>query len=249
MTVSPTHAMILAAGLGTRMRPLTDDRPKPLVQVAGRALIDHVLDRLEQAAVGTVVVNVHYYADMMEAHLKKRTLPHIAISDERSELLDSGGGVKNALPSLGKEPFFILNADSIWLEGSANSNLVRLARSFDPAHMDALLLLAPTATSLGYSGKGDFSLSEDGHIARRKENETCPYVYTGAAILAPGALQAFSDKVFSLNRLFDQAIANKRLYGLPIDGKWMHVGTPEAVSEAEECLEQEASPKQAKAGQ
>ena len=239
MTAMPSHAMLLAAGLGTRMRPLTDDRPKPLVQVAGRALLDHVLDTLEQAGVGTVVVNVHYCAGMMEAHLAARKSPKIILSDERSGLLDSGGGVKKALPHLGDEPFFILNADSIWREG-AQPNLARLAAAFDPNRMDALLLLAPTADSLGYSGRGDFRRDDDGRLSRRA-GEAVPYVYTGAAILSPDAFQGFDDEIFSLNRLFDRAIAAQRLYGLPIEGLWMHIGTPEAVIEAEEALAMNAA--------
>jgi N-acetyl-alpha-D-muramate 1-phosphate uridylyltransferase len=232
---APTRGMVLAAGLGTRMRPLTDDRPKPLVAVAGKALLDHVLDRLQEVGVGDVVVNVHYYADMMEAHLEKRAQPHITISDEREALLDSGGGVKKALPHLGGAPFFLLNADTIWREG-VHGNLSRLAHAFDAQKMDALLLLAATSTSIGYEGRGDFSLNDAGRLTRRREGEITPYVYAGAAILSPAAFAPFSDTVFSLNRLFDKAIADGRLFGLRMDGQWMHVGTPEAVAEAEELL-------------
>jgi N-acetyl-alpha-D-muramate 1-phosphate uridylyltransferase len=228
------RAMILAAGLGTRMRPLTDDRPKPLVQVAGRALIDHVLDRLQEAGVEQVVVNVHYCADMLESHLAGRRMPRITVSDERARLLDSGGGVKKALPHLGGAPFFVLNADSIWQEHA--SNLTRLASRFDETRMDALLMLAPSVGSLGYDGSGDFDLGSAGHLLRRREGHAAPYVYTGAAILAPAALDAFNDTIFSLNRLFDRAIASERLYGLPLEGRWMHIGTPEAVQEAEACI-------------
>lgn len=233
--IAPKRGMVLAAGLGTRMRPLTDGRPKPLVAVAGKALLDHVLDRLIEAGVGDVVVNVHYYADMMEAHLEKRTHPRIIVSDERAQLRDSGGGVKKALPHLGDEPFFLLNADTIWREVT-QGNLSRLAQAFDAQKMDALLLLAATATSIGYDGRGDFDLDSSGRLTRRKQGAITPYVYAGAAILSPAAFAPFTESVFSLNRLFDKAIADGRLFGLRMDGQWMHVGTPEAVAEAEERL-------------
>ena len=175
-------AMVLAAGLGTRMRPLTDTLPKPLVKVAGRALLDHVLDRLDQAGVTDAVVNVHHMADAIEAHLKTRTRPKIRISDERGELLDTGGGVVKALPLLGPAPFFHMNSDALWIEG-VTPNLSRLAAQFDAAGMDILLLLASTATSIGYEGRGDFAMTPDGRISRRAEREVAPFVYAGAAIL------------------------------------------------------------------
>src|SRR6185503_15970497 len=178
------RAMVLAAGLGTRMRPLTDTLPKPLVAVAGKALIDHVLDRLASAGVTNAVVNVHHMADAIERHLKGRTRPKILISDERGELLDTGGGVVKALKLLGDRPFFHINSDTIWIEG-VTPNLGRLAAMFDPAEMDAVVLLAATATSIGYDGRGDFAMGPDGRLKRRGEREVVPFVYAGAAILSP----------------------------------------------------------------
>lgn len=231
-------AMILAAGMGTRMRPLTDTLPKPLVPVAGKALIDHVLDTLDNAGVETVVVNVHYRADQLESHLLGRASPQIVLSDERDNLLDSGGGIVKALPQLGNEPFYLMNADTIWTE-SVTPNLARMASVFDPSSMDGLLLLAPTTTSLGYDGRGDFTVAEDGCLIRRKEGHIAPYVYAGAAILSPRAFADYKAEPFSLNRIFDALIAEKRLKGLRLEGQWMHVGTPEAVQEAEERLQEE----------
>jgi N-acetyl-alpha-D-muramate 1-phosphate uridylyltransferase len=229
---APSRAMVLAAGLGTRMRPLTDTRPKAMVEVSGRTLIDRVLDRLEKAGVREVVVNVHHNADLLENHLKARTGPKIVISDERGALLDSGGGVKKALPLLGKEPFFLLNADTIWIE-NVRPNLPALAALFDPAKMDILLLLAATSGSLGYDGKGDFEADSEGRLTRRAEGRITPFVYAGAAIIKPELFAGTPDGPFSLNRLFDRAIEAGRLYGLRLDGLWMHVGTPDAVTEAE----------------
>ena len=234
------RAMVLAAGLGTRMRPLTDTRPKPLVEVNGRTLVDHVLDRLAEAGVRDVVVNVHHHADMLEKHVKQRKDLKIHISDEREKLLDSGGGVKKALPLLGSDPFFIVNADTIWIEG-VRPNLMRLAQDFNPARMDALLLLAPTASSIGYDGRGDFDLATDGLLSRRVEGCVTPFVYAGAAVLNPAAFAGLPEGAFSLNRLFDNAIEQGRLYGLRLDGVWMHVGTPEAIHEAEECTAKSAA--------
>ncbi len=234
MSASIRHAMVLAAGLGTRMRPLTDSLPKPLVEVAGRPLIDHVLDRLQDAGVEEAVVNVHHHADRLEAHLKARPAPRIAISDERGALMDSGGGVRKALPHLGSGPFFIVNADTIWIEGSSSA-LAALAAAFDPARMDILLLLAATAKSTGYDGHGDFSAAPDGRLTRRAEGEVTPFVYAGAGVMTPDMFRNMPDGPFSLNLLFDRAIASGRLYGMRLDGLWMHVGTPGAIAEAEAC--------------
>jgi MurNAc alpha-1-phosphate uridylyltransferase len=224
--------MVLAAGLGIRMRPLTDTRPKAMVEVAGRTLIDRVLDRLEKAGVDEAVVNVHHHADLLEKHLKARKAPKIKISDERGALLDSGGGVKKALPLLGKEAFFVLNADTIWIE-NVRPNLPALAALFDPAKMDILLLLAATSGSVGYDGKGDFDADSEGRLTRRTEGRITPFVYAGAAIMKPELFADTPEGPFSLNLLFDRAIEAGRLYGLRLDGLWMHVGTPDAVSEAE----------------
>src|SRR5437764_13727795 len=229
------RAMVLAAGLGTRMRPLTDTLPKPLVPVAGKALIDHVLDRLADAGVTTAVVNVHHMADAIERHLKDRTQPKTLISDERGELLDTGGGVVKALPLLGERPFFHVNSDTIWIEG-VTPNLGRLAAMFDPAGMDAVMLLAATATSIGYEGRGDFSMAPDGRLTRRGEREVVPFVYAGAAVLFPPLFANAPQDAFSLNRLFDRAIEAGRLFGLRLEGTWMHVGTPGAIRAAEAAI-------------
>jgi len=229
------RAMVLAAGLGKRMRPLTDTVPKPLVRVAGKPLIDYVLDRLSDAGVTQAVVNVHYHAAQIEAHLAVRTRPRIVISDEREEILDTGGGVVRALPHLGAAPFFHMNSDTLWIEG-VTPNLLRLAAEFDAARMDVLLLLASTATSIGYEGRGDFTMAPDGRLTRRPEREVAPFVYAGAAILSPAIFADAPKGAFSLNRLFDRAAEIGRLYGLRLDGTWMHVGTPEAVKAAEAAI-------------
>ena len=232
---SPGRAMVLAAGLGKRMRPLTDTVPKPMVKVAGKALIDYTLDRLADAGVEMAVVNVHYFADTIEKHLKSRTRPKIVISDERTELLDTGGGVVKALPLLGTEPFFHVNSDTIWIEG-VTPNLKRLGTMFDPAKMDGLLLLAATATSIGYDGRGDFSMDPDGRLAWRAERDVVPFVYAGAAVLSPALFKDAPSGPFSLNRLFVRAIEAGRLFGTRLEGTWMHVGTPAAVKAAETAI-------------
>jgi len=227
--------MVLAAGLGTRMRPHNGQIPKPLVTVGGKALIDYVLDRLADAGVEHAVVNVHHMADQIEAHLASRKRPQIVISDERAELLGTSGGVVKAMPALGGGPFFHVNSDTIWIDGVA-PNLSRLADTFDAARMDALLLLAPTATSIGYSGRGDFTMTTDGRLARRSERHVAPFVYAGAAILTPAFFAGTPNGPSSMSPLFDRAIAAERLYGLRLEGLWMHVGTPDAVRAAEEAL-------------
>jgi MurNAc alpha-1-phosphate uridylyltransferase len=229
------RAMVLAAGLGKRMRPLTDTVPKPLVKIADKALIDHVLDKLAQAGVTQAVVNVHYHAGQIEAHLKSRTRPRVVISDEREEILDTGGGVVKALPQLGPAPFFHMNSDTLWIEG-VTPNLARLAAQFDAARMDILLLLASTTSSIGYDGPGDFNMAPDGRLTRRAEGQIAPFVYAGAAILAPAIFADAPKGAFSLNRLFDRAAEAGRLSGLRLDGTWMHVGTPEAIKAAEAAI-------------
>ncbi len=236
---TPATAMVLAAGIGTRMRPLTDRLPKPLVKVAGRALLDHVLDRLAEAKVERAVVNVHHFAEQMIDHLAARTEPRIVISDERGLLLDTGGAVAKALPELGEAPFYHLNADAIWIDG-ARPNLARLADTFDAARMDALLLLAPTAGSVGYAGRGDFTMAGDGRLRRRAEREVAPFVYAGAAIFAPALFADSPAGAFSLNLLFERAAEAGRLYGLRLEGLWMHVGTPDAIRQAEAAIKASA---------
>jgi MurNAc alpha-1-phosphate uridylyltransferase len=230
----------MAAGLGTRMRPLTDNLPKPLVPVAGKPLIDYVLDKLAHAGVTTAVVNVHYFADQIEQHLAGRTSPKIVISDERPRLLGTGGGVVNALPQLGGAPFFHVNSDTLWIDGVA-SNLNRLAATFDPAKMDALLLLAATANSIGYSGRGDYAMTPDGALRRRAEREVVPFVFAGVAILSPALFKDAPASDFSLTSLFDRASEEGRLAGLRLDGLWMHVGTPDAVTAAETAIRASAA--------
>jgi MurNAc alpha-1-phosphate uridylyltransferase len=227
--------MVLAAGFGVRMKPLTDRIPKPLVQVGGKALIDHVLDRLAEAGIEQAVVNVHYLADILTRHLASRRVPEIVISDERAELLETGGGVVKALPLLGPQPFFHVNSDTIWVDG-VRPNLSVLAETFDPARMDALLLLAPTTSSIGYAGRGDYSMTPDGRLKRRGERDVVPFVYSGAAIFSPALFAGAPAGAFSLTRLFDRAEEAGRLHGLRLEGTWMHVGTPEAVAEAEKAL-------------
>ncbi|MGX1309671.1 MurNAc alpha-1-phosphate uridylyltransferase [Amorphus suaedae] len=236
----PTRAMVLAAGFGKRMRPVTATTPKPLVEVAGRSLIDYGLDRLQNAGVEEAVVNVHYLADLMEVHLSRRKAPRVTISDERGKLLDTGGGIAKALPHFRDEPFFLLNADTFWLEG-ATPNLVRLANAWNPAEMDGLLMLAPTVTSIGYDGTGDFVLSTDGRIARRSERHVAPFAYAGAGIISPGLFQDVPEGGFSLNLLFDRAIADGRMFGLRMDGLWLHVGTPKAIRDAEAAIAESAA--------
>jgi MurNAc alpha-1-phosphate uridylyltransferase len=234
-SVAPRRAMVLAAGLGTRMRPLTDTMPKPLVKVAGKPLVDHVLDRLAEADVEQAVVNVHYLADQLVRHLAPRARPRIVISDERGLLLGTGGGVRKALPELGKAPFFHVNSDAIWIDG-ARPNLARLADTFDASAMDGLLLLAPTVGSIGYSGRGDFAMAPDGTLQKGGEQAVSPFVYAGAAILSPGLFKNSPAGEFSLTLLFDRAAAAGRLHGLRLEGLWMHVGTPEAVTAAESAI-------------
>jgi MurNAc alpha-1-phosphate uridylyltransferase len=229
-------AMVLAAGLGTRMAPLNGGAlPKPLVELGGKALIDHVLDRLAEAGIARAVVNVHHKADLIEARLKGRIVPHVEISDERDALLDTGGGVKRALPRLGPRPFLIHNSDSVWIEG-VGANLVRLIEAWDGGRMDCLMLLALTSQSLGYSGRGDFAFEADGRIRRRVEQEIVPFAFAGVSIAHPRLLDGSPDGAFSLNVVWSRAIAKGRAYGLRMEGTWMHVGTPEALAQAEQTL-------------
>lgn len=235
MTEAVTTAMVLAAGLGTRMRPLTDTMPKPLVPLDGKPLLDHVLDRIANAGIESAIVNVHHFPDQIEAHLAHRARPAITISDERGVLLDTGGGVVKALPLLGNAPFLIHNSDSVWVEG-IGSNIARLISAFDPERMDSLMLLALGATSLGYDGHGDFLMAADGTLARRPERDEAPFAFTGVSIAHPRMFDDAPDGRFSLNLLWDRAIERKRLYGIRLDGVWMHVGTPQAIDDAERWI-------------
>ena len=235
MPVKPATAMVLAAGLGLRMRPITEKIPKPLVQVAGKTLLDHVLDKLAVIGVEKAVVNVHYLPDQIIHHLADRQRPRIVISDERNEILDTGGGVVKALPQLGTAPFFHMNADTMWIDG-VRPNLARLAEVFDPARMDMLMLMAPTTASIGYDGRGDYTMTADGALHKRKEKQIAPFVYAGAAIVSPQLFASAPQGKFGLPRLFDAAEEAGRLFGLRLEGTWMHVGTPEAIAEAEHAV-------------
>jgi N-acetyl-alpha-D-muramate 1-phosphate uridylyltransferase len=235
MPVKPTKAMVLAAGLGLRMRPLTERKPKPLVEVAGRPLLDHVLDKLVDAGIAEAVVNVHYLADQIIDHVASRKRPRVIISDERDQILGTGGGLVKALPKLGDAPFFHVNSDTLWIDG-VRSNLMRLAETFDPGRMDILLLMAPTASSIGYSGRGDYAMLPDGALRKRRENQVVPFVYAGAAIISPAIFADAPKGAFSLTQMFDRANEQERLFGLRLDGVWMHVGTPDAIAAAEEAF-------------
>lgn len=227
--------MVLAAGKGTRMRDLASERPKPLIKVKDTPLIDGVLDRVSAAGVRKVVVNVHHFAGMLRDHLVSRQEPEIAISDESDQLLDTGGGVARALEHFGGRPFFVLNADVLWLDGRANT-LSRLAQRWSDEEMDALLLMCFTVNAIGYEGLGDFMMADDGRLSRREEQCVAPFAYSGIQVLHPRLFDAAPDGVFSLNRLWDKAESEGRLFGLIHEGAWMHVGTPEGVSAAEDVL-------------
>jgi MurNAc alpha-1-phosphate uridylyltransferase len=234
-----TTAMIMGAGLGNRMRPLTDDRPKPLVRVAGKTLIDHSIDRLAAAGVTTVVVNLHYKAEMLRAHLRQRHNVKIIFSDETEKLLDTGGGVVKALHLFGDKPFLVLNSDSIWVEGPVAA-LPAMMAHWDEARMDGLLLLADMQTVLGYEGRGDFVLKAQGHVLRARDHAGAAYAYPGVQIAHPRMFAGAPDGPFSTNLMWDRAITKDRLFGTVLDGVWIHVGTPQARDEAEAYLRQPA---------
>ncbi len=227
--------MIMAAGLGTRMRPLTNDIPKPMVKVRGRTLIDHVIDRLVAAGVTLIVVNVHYKGDLLIEHLSKRKDVEIRISDERTDLLDSGGGIHQALHHFEGEPFFHANADTVWVEG-ASSALEAMKARWNPATMDALMLLAATVSTVCYDGRGDFMMDAEGLLTRVPQGRISPFVWMSMEILHPRLFDTAPGGKFSINPLWDVAIKKKRLYGLRLDGVWMHIDRPEAVKESEAFL-------------
>ena len=228
-------AMILAAGLGKRMRPLTAAQPKPLVRVAGKALIDHALDRLAEAGIAKAVVNVHYLADALEAHVLTRRVPAVNVSDERALLLETGGGMAKALPQL-PDPFFALNADNIWLDGPKNA-FHDLSRRWDPAVMDALLLVVPHARAANFSGPGDFHMDPLGHLSRRRDGRIAPFIYTGIQLVSHRLMREAPQGPFSTNILWNRAMAEGRLYGLSFTGLWFEVGTPQAIRPTEEALQ------------
>lgn len=235
MSAPVDAAMVFAAGLGTRMRPITDTTPKPLVSIAGRTMLDHMLDRLAEAGIARAVVNVHHLAEQIEARLAGRTEPAITVSDERDLLLDQGGGIRKALPLLGPKPFLICNTDALWVEGPT-SNLARLIGQWDADTMDVLLLVASTTASIGVDWPGDFSFGEDGRLTRRAEGGVTPFVYAGVGIVRPELFAGIADPVFRLAPFFFRAAEQGRLFGTRLDGVWLHVGTPTAVAEAEDAF-------------
>ncbi|MGJ8479233.1 nucleotidyltransferase family protein [Sphingobium yanoikuyae] len=228
-------AMLMAAGLGKRMRPLTATRPKPLVKVAGKALMDHALDRLAAGGIKTVVVNVHYLADTVEAHLRTRKDMDFRISDERAKLLETGGGLIHARPLLGDKPFICANSDNLWIDGPAET-LGMMQRLWDPERMDALLLLVPLARANCHSGPGDFHMDANGRLTRRKTAHVAPFVFTGVQILSPRLLVDPPADVFSTNIFWNRAIAAGRLYGAVHQGLWFDVGTPQAIPVVESMI-------------
>ena len=235
MNVSST-AMILAAGLGTRMRPLTDTLPKPLVPLCGKPLLDHVIARLCEGGAARIVVNVHYHAAMIEQHLATCETPQIIVSDERAQILDSGGGAKKMLAHVDGDAFFLANADTAWSEHDT-SNMQAMRRAFNSIDTDILLLLAERTHSIGFEGQGDFYCGNDGLLTRRGTAASAPFAYAGVGIFKKALFDDTPDTPFSLNLLFDRAIAAGRLHGLPLKGTWMHVGTVAALAEAEKHLE------------
>ncbi|MBL8590079.1 MAG: nucleotidyltransferase family protein [Methylobacteriaceae bacterium] len=224
--------MVFAAGLGTRMRPITETIPKPLVKVAGRALIDHMLDRLDEAGVARAVVNVHYLGEQIIAHLAGRRTPDIVISDERGKLLDQGGGIVRALPQLGSGPFLVCNTDALWIPGG-DWSLTRLFERWDPGRMDVLLLVAATSSAIGVDWPGDFMMDAEGRLAKRGEREVAPFVYAGVGVIKPELFAGETREVFRLAPTFFAAAERGRLFGARLDGTWLHVGAPEAIAEAD----------------
>ncbi len=230
----PQRAMVLAAGLGERMRPITDTLPKPLIELRGRTLLDSILDRVAAAGVPEAVINLHYLGEMIEARLVPRERPRVSFSREETRL-ETGGGVRKALSLLGADAFFVINGDVCWLDGHTPA-LERLAAAWDDEEMDALLLLHPTAFAVGYAGVGDFVLAPDGRMRRRRESEVSPFVFTGIQILHPRLFEDAPEEPFSLNLIYDKAGAAERLWGLRHDGEWFHIGTPEGLRDVEDAL-------------
>jgi len=228
------RAMVLAAGRGERMRPLTERRPKPLIEVGGKAMLDWALDHLAAAGVAQAVVNLHHLGGQIEAHVGGRAQPRVILSRE-AELLDTGGGVAAALAQLGPDAFYVLNGDVVWLDGLQPA-LQRLALAWDEDQMDGLLLLQPVADAHGYEGRGDFVMDPAGRLRRRREREVAPFVFAGVQLLHPRLFRGTPDGAFSLNLLYDRAMENARLWGLRHDGRWFHVGTPEALKGVEDAL-------------
>jgi MurNAc alpha-1-phosphate uridylyltransferase len=229
-------ALVLAAGIGKRMRPLTASQPKPLVRVAGKPLIDHALDQLGAAGVANAVVNVHYLPDLLEAHLRRRKgEPRIVISNEREELLETGGGMIKAQPLL-PDPFFCLNSDNIWLDGPRDV-FRDLSAAWDPERMDALLVVVSHARAANYQGKGDFHLDPLGRVARRRPGRVAPFIYSGIQLVSHRLLRDAPEGAFSTNLLWSRAIEEGRLYGMSFYGLWFEVGEPGAIAPTEASLQ------------
>ena len=234
-TLASDTAMIMAAGMGKRMRPLTATQPKPMVRVAGKALIDHALDRLEEAGVGRAVVNVHYLADALEAHVLDRAVPKVTISDERAQLLETGGGLIKAQGQL-PDPFFCLNADNIWLDGPRNA-FADLSARWNADEMDALLLLVGHAQAANFAGQGDFYMDPVGRLQRRQPGRIAPFIYTGIQLVSHRLLRDAPQGKFSTNILWNRAIEEGRLFGLAFTGQWFEVGTPQAIAPTQDALQ------------
>ena len=233
-------AMVFAAGLGTRMRPITNHIPKPLVEIGGRTMLDHMLDRLAEGGVTRAIVNVHHLADQIETHLNGRTRPQIVISDERAKLLDQGGGIRKVLPLIGDADFFICNTDAVWLEGP-HSTIAAMREAWRPDEMDILLLVAATSGSVGVDWPGDFHMAPGGRLTRRAEREVSAFVYAGVGIMKASLFADAQEDVFRLAPYFFRAAEAGRLHGLRLNGQWLHVGTPEAVEEAERAYARPAA--------
>ena len=229
-------AMVMAAGLGTRMRPLTDNRPKPLVEVAGKAMIDHCFEKLVEAGIGKAVVNVHYLADMMEAHLAALPYPiEIRVSDEREQLLETGGGLVQAEPMIEEDVFFCINSDNLWTDGPTNS-LHQLAQAWDEDRMDALLLLIPREAAHNYNGDGDFHLDDEKRISRKLPDQKAPLIYSGIQLISKRLLRDAPTGPFSTNIFWERAIGEGRLFGAVHEGQWFEVGSPQAIAPTEAAL-------------
>ncbi|MFC3126891.1 nucleotidyltransferase family protein [Pseudoroseomonas globiformis] len=231
--ITLNSAMVMAAGLGTRMRPLTEATPKPLLKLAGRSLLDHALDRIGDAGIGNTVVNAHWFPEQVEAACTARSRPPVVVREE--DVLETGGGVRNALPHLGDAPFLVANGDAFWLDGP-RSAIARLAERFDPEQMDALLLVMRVASVEGEVGRGDFRMDPMGRLLRPREREIVPYVYAGVQIVHPRLFADAPEGRFSTNILWDRAIEAERLYGLVHDGVWFHLSTPADLRKAEALL-------------
>ncbi|OHC74723.1 MAG: mannose-1-phosphate guanylyltransferase [Rhodospirillales bacterium RIFCSPLOWO2_12_FULL_58_28] len=232
MPIRPKRAMVLAAGLGLRMGSITEKLPKPMVTVADRTIIDRAIDRLEEVGVETVAVNLHYLGHMIRRHLERRPSPQILFSPEE-ERLETGGGVARALPLLGGRPFYVVNADALWLNGEGEGALSRMGKAWDGRRMDGLLLLNSTVDAHGYDGVGDFTINQNGALSRRPEAGVAPYLFAGVQILHPRLFANVPEGPFSLNLIYDRAISKGRLHGIVHDGEWFHIGDPEGLAEAE----------------